>query len=311
LTEHKVIVGRLRETLATVIRGKQDAIDLLLVGAFSGGHVLIEDVPGVGKTTLAKCLARALSIDFARVQFTPDLLPSDILGSHTLHPREGTLSFQRGPVFTNVLLADEINRASPRTQSALLEAMSEEQVTVDGKSQALPSPFIVLATQNPVDFQGTYPLPEAQLDRFVLRLSLGYPAESDELEMMFDRRERDPIERVEAVASREELVAMIAAVREVRVDDIVARYMRRLAQATREHTDIALGVSPRGTLVLFRAAQARAFLHGKSFVTPDDVQALVGAVFGHRLMLTERARYGGRSSASVLDEVTKSTAVPV
>ncbi|MBL8739438.1 MAG: MoxR family ATPase [Myxococcales bacterium] len=311
MSEHKVIVGRLRDTLAGVIRGKQDAIELLLVGAFSGGHVLIEDVPGVGKTTLAKSLARALSIDFARVQFTPDLLPSDILGSHTLHPREGTLSFQRGPVFTNVLLADEINRASPRTQSALLEAMSEEQVTVDGKSQALPSPFIVLATQNPVDFQGTYPLPEAQLDRFVLRLSLGYPAESDELEMMFDRRERDPIARVEAVADRDQLVAMIAAVREVRVEETVARYMRRLAHATREHSDVALGVSPRGTLVLFRACQARAFLAGRTFVTPDDVQALIGSVFGHRLMLTERARYGGKSSASVLDEVAKSTSVPV
>jgi len=304
-------VARLRETLAAVIRGKQEAIDLLLVGAFSGGHVLIEDVPGVGKTTLAKCLARALAIDFARVQFTPDLLPSDILGSHTLHPREGSLAFQRGPVFTNVLLADEINRASPRTQSALLEAMSEEQVTIDGKTLALPSPFIVLATQNPVDFQGTYPLPEAQLDRFVLRLAIGYPAEADELEMMFDRKERDPIESVEPVADRAQFLAMVAEVRTVRVEERVARYMRRLAQATRDHADVSLGVSPRGTLELFRACQARAFMAFREFVTPDDVQALVGAVFGHRLMLTERARYGGRSAASVLEEVIKGTAVPL
>jgi MoxR-like ATPase len=267
--------------------------------------------PGVGKTTLAKSFARALDLDFARVQFTPDLLPSDILGTHTLHPREGTLSFQRGPIFVNVLLADEINRASPRTQSALLEAMSEEQVTIDGTTLKLPSPFLVLATQNPVDFQGTYPLPEAQLDRFVLRLSVGYPAEADELEMLFDRKERDPLAAVHPVATRAELITIIGAVKHVRVEERVALYMRRIVQATRDHADVALGVSPRGTLILYRACQARAFLEGKSYVTPDDVQHLASSVLGHRIMVTERARYGGRGAASVLEEVIKATSVPL
>ncbi len=310
-TESGAVLDRLRKTLAGVIRGKPEAIDLLLVGALSGGHVLIEDVPGVGKTTLAKSFARALDLDFARVQFTPDLLPSDILGTHTLHPREGTLSFQRGPIFVNVLLADEINRASPRTQSALLEAMSEEQVTIDGTTMKLPSPFLVLATQNPVDFQGTYPLPEAQLDRFVLRLSVGYPAEADELEMLFDRKERDPLAAVHPVATRAELITIIGAVRHVRVEERVARYMRRIVQATRDHADVALGVSPRGTLILYRACQARAFLEGKSYVTPDDVQHLASSVLGHRIMVTERARYGGRGAASVLEEVITATSVPL
>lgn len=310
-TESGAVLDRLRKTLAGVIRGKPEAIDLLLVGALSGGHVLIEDVPGVGKTTLAKSFARALDLDFARVQFTPDLLPSDILGTHTLHPREGTLSFQRGPIFVNVLLADEINRASPRTQSALLEAMSEEQVTIDGTTLKLPSPFLVLATQNPVDFQGTYPLPEAQLDRFVLRLSVGYPAEADELEMLFDRKERDPLAAVHPVATRAELITIIGAVKHVRVEERVALYMRRIVQATRDHADVALGVSPRGTLILYRACQARAFLEGKSYVTPDDVQHLASSVLGHRIMVTERARYGGRGAASVLEEVIKATSVPL
>ncbi|NUP11743.1 MAG: MoxR family ATPase [Polyangiaceae bacterium] len=305
------MLDRLRSTLGLVIRGKPEAIDLLLVGALSGGHVLIEDVPGVGKTTLAKCFARALDLDFARIQFTPDLLPSDILGTHTLHPREGTLSFQRGPIFANVLLADEINRASPRTQSALLEAMSEEQVTIDGTTMKLPEPFLVLATQNPVDFQGTYPLPEAQLDRFVLRLSVGYPGEEDELEMLFDRKDKDPLEAVRPVAARSELVQMILRVKQVRVEERVARYMRRLVQATRDHADVALGVSPRGTLLLYRACQARAFLMGRTFVMPDDVQALATAVLGHRLMVTERARYGGRGASSVLEEVVKAIPVPL
>lgn len=272
--------------------------------------MLIEDVPGVGKTTLAKCFARALDLEFARVQFTPDLLPSDILGTHTLHPREGSLVFQRGPIFTNVLLADEINRASPRTQSALLEAMSEEQVTIDGNTMKLPQPFLVLATQNPVDFQGTYPLPEAQLDRFVLRLSLGYPSEADELEMLFDRKDHDPLEAVRPVAVREEFLQIASEVRQVRVDQSVARYMRRVVQATRSHADVSLGVSPRGTLVLYRASQSHALLAGRKFVTPDDVQALATPVLGHRIMVTERARYGGRGPATVLEEVVKSTPVP-
>ena len=310
MPEPPSLVLDLKRVLARVIRGKPDAIDLLLVGVFSGGHVLVEDVPGVGKTTLAKAFARALELDFARVQFTPDLLPSDILGTHTLNPREGTLTFQRGPVFTNVLLADEINRASPRTQSALLEAMSEDQVTVDGATMKLADPFIVLTTQNPVDFQGTYPLPEAQLDRFVLRLAVGYPSEEEEIGMLFDRQERDPLEAVKPVGSKETFLELVTSARQVHVEPRVARYIRALTHKTREHDDVALGVSPRGTLVLFRACQARALIEGRSFVTPDDVQALAGPVLGHRVLPTERAKYGGRSAASILADVVSIVPVP-
>jgi MoxR-like ATPase len=310
VSEPPSLVLELKRVLARVIRGKPEAIDLLLVGVFSGGHVLVEDVPGVGKTTLAKAFARSLELDFARVQFTPDLLPSDILGTHTLNPREGTLTFQRGPVFTNVLLADEINRASPRTQSALLEAMSEDQVTVDGATMKLADPFIVLATQNPVDFQGTYPLPEAQLDRFVLRLAVGYPSEEEEIGMLFDRQERDPLEAVKPVGSKETFLELVTKARQVHVEPRVARYIRSLAQKTRDHDDVVLGVSPRGTLVLFRACQARALIEGRSFVTPDDVQALAGPVLGHRVLPTERAKYGGRSAASILADVVSIVPVP-
>jgi MoxR-like ATPase len=304
------LVEDLRRVLGQVIRGKPEAIELLMVGVFSGGHVLIEDVPGVGKTTLAKAFARALELDFARVQFTPDLLPTDILGTHTLNPREGTLTFQRGPIFTHVLLADEINRASPRTQSALLEAMSEEQVTIDGTTMPLPQPFVVLATQNPVDFHGTYPLPEAQLDRFVLRLAVGYPSEEEEIGMLFDRKEKDPLLAVEAAATRAAFVELVAKVRQVHVEPRVARYLRAVVQKTRDHDDVALGVSPRGALVLFRACQARALLDGRDFAKPDDVQALAAPVLAHRILPTERARYGGRAAPAIVADVLEAVAVP-
>jgi MoxR-like ATPase len=304
------ILPRLRGALARVIRGKPEAIELLLTGILSGGHVLIEDVPGVGKTTLAKAFARAFEIEFARVQFTPDLLPSDILGTHTLNPREGTIAFQRGPIFANVLLADEINRASPRTQSALLEAMSEGQVTIDGVTMRLPDPFVVLATQNPVEFQGTFPLPEAQLDRFLLRLAVGYPSEDEELGMLFDRQTVDPLDAVEPLASGADLVVMVAEARRVHVERRVARYMRAVVAATRDQDDIALGVSPRGTLGYFRACQARALLAGRDHATPDDVQALAVAVLGHRLQVTERSRYAGRGAAAVLTDILAAVPVP-
>ena len=303
-------VERLAATLGRVIRGKPDAIGLLLTGVLSGGHVLIEDVPGVGKTTLAKAFARAFELEFSRVQFTPDLLPSDILGTHTLNPREGTLTFQRGPVFANVLLADEINRASPRTQSALLEAMSEKQVTIDGVTMRLPDPFFVLATQNPVDFQGTYPLPEAQLDRFALRLAIGYPPEDEELAMLFDRQQNDPLDAVEPLASGAALLAMVAEARHVHQEPRVARYLRAVVARTRDHDDVALGVSPRGTLALFRACQARALVAGRDHVKPDDVQALAAPVLAHRLQITERTRYAGRGATAVLEEVLAALPVP-
>jgi MoxR-like ATPase len=300
----------IRRALGRVIHGKSEVIDLLLVGALAGGHVLLEDVPGVGKTTLAKALARAFRAAFTRVQFTPDLLPSDILGAQILSPKEGILSFHRGPVFTNVLLADEINRASPRTQSALLEAMSEAQATVDGVTHPLPSPFLVIATQNPVDYQGTYPLPEAQLDRFLLRIGVGYPAPADELAMLYSRQREDPLAAVEPVADTGELLAMQAAVRDVEVKEAVARYLLRIVTATRDHRDIELGTSPRGALALFRAAQARAFLDGRRYASPEDVQSLAGPVLAHRLGLTAEARYGGSTATAVLAGIVQSIDVP-
>ncbi len=304
-------LGRIRRALTSVISGRPDAVERLLLGVLSGGHVLLEDVPGVGKTTLARTLARAFRVQCTRVQFTPDLLPTDILGAQVLDPRDGTFSFHRGPVFTNVLLADEINRASPRTQSALLEAMNEGQVTVDGATHALPRPFFVLATQNPVESQGTFPLPEAQLDRFVLRLSVGYPSQDAALAMLFARQRADPLDAVEALADGAALGELQSLVREVEVRESVARYLLRVVEATRDHADVALGVSPRGALAYFRAVQARAFLEGRRYATPDDVQELAGPVLAHRLVLTPKARYGGMRDEDLVRAVLKRVEVPV
>jgi MoxR-like ATPase len=259
---------------------------------------------------MAQALARAFGVTFTRVQFTPDLLPTDILGSQVLNPREGTFAFHRGPIFTNVLLADEINRASPRTQSALLEAMNEAQATVDGVTHPLPQPFFVLATQNPVDYQGTYPLPEAQLDRFLLRIGVGYPLPGDELKMLYARQRENPLSRVEAVCTREDLLALQKAVREVEVKEEVAKYLLRIVAKTRDHADLSLGVSPRGALALFRASQARALLAGRAYVTPEDVQALAAPVLAHRVGLTTQARYGGTTADAALGHIVASTVVP-
>jgi MoxR-like ATPase len=304
------LLDRIRRELGQVIHGKADVIDLLLVGVLGGGHVLVEDVPGVGKTTLAKALARTFRITFTRVQFTPDLLPADILGSQVLNPKEGTFAFHKGPIFTNVLLADEINRASPRTQSALLEAMNEAQATVDGVTHPLPDPFFVLATQNPVDYQGTYPLPEAQLDRFLLRIGVGYPPPEGELHMLFARQRADPLEAVEAVADVEQLRGIQASVRDVEVKEPVAKYLLKVIAGTRDHRDLELGVSPRGALAFFRASQARALLQGRSYVTPADVQALAAPVLAHRVLLTTQARYGGTTAESILGGIVKHLDVP-
>ncbi|MDP9152429.1 MAG: MoxR family ATPase, partial [Myxococcota bacterium] len=274
-------LARVRSALRTVLEGKDDVIDRVLVGVLAGGHVLLEDVPGVGKTTLAKGIARVFDVEFVRVQFTPDLLPGDILGTQILNPREGTFSFHKGPIFTNVLLADEINRASPRTQSALLEAMNESQATIDGVTHRLPQPFFVIATQNPADFSGTYPLPEAQLDRFFLRVTIGYPAHDAEVRMLFGHQRSLPIDAVPRGASKDELLALQSSVRDVLVKDDVARYIVRIVARTRESPELELGVSPRGALSLFRAAQARAVLQGRDYATPDDVQALAASVLAH------------------------------
>jgi MoxR-like ATPase len=304
------VLGTLRDGLARVIRGKPEAIDLVLVGLLSGGHVLVEDVPGVGKTTLAKALAKSLAMDFARVQFTPDLLPADILGANVLDPQRGSFNFSPGPIFTQVLLADEINRASPRTQSALLEAMSEEQVTVDGSTRPLPRPFFVIATQNPADYQGTYPLPEAQLDRFRVRITIGYPSEVEELEVLYDRRQADPLDAVRPVTDAAAVRALQEHVRGIRVERDVGLYLLRLVRATRDHRDLEQGVSPRGALALFRAAQARAFLQAREYVSPDDVQALAGPVLAHRLRLSHQAQYGGRSTFQLIAEIIAMIDVP-
>ena len=308
--EHQAQLDQIRAALGSVIRGKAEAIDLLLLGVLAAGHVLLEDVPGVGKTTLAKALARCLSMDFSRVQFTPDLLPTDILGASILDPRDGSFSFRPGPVFNNLLLADEVNRASPRTQSALLEAMNEGQVTIDGATRALPRPFFVVATQNPVDYQGTYPLPEAQLDRFLLRVQVGYPDPESEMYVLFDRQLEDPLEAVQPVVDREQLLALQEQVRKVKVERDVGAFLLRLVAATREHKELELGASPRGALALFRAAQANAFLQGRDWAGPADVQVLARPVLAHRVMLSAQARYGGKTSGQLVDEIVESVEVP-
>jgi MoxR-like ATPase len=303
-------LSSLRSQLGCVILGKPEAIEHVIVALAAGHHLLMEDVPGVGKTTLAKALARCFSGEFRRVQFTPDLLPADILGSSVYSPRDGSFAFKEGPVFANVVLADEINRASPRTQSALLEAMSEGQVSSEGVTRALPSPFLVLATQNPVEFHGTYPLPEAQLDRFGLRIGLGYPAAEHEAEVLFSQAERHPLESVRPVLSAADVVGVQAEARRVRVDRSLGRYMVALAEGTRRHPSVRLGCSPRGTLMLFRAAQARALLEGRAFVIPEDVKVEGVPVLAHRLGLETKARYTGVSKEDIVREVLDAVAVP-
>jgi MoxR-like ATPase len=301
----------LKAQLGRVILGKDEALDHVVVALLSANHLLLEDVPGVGKTTLAKALARSFAGDFRRVQFTPDLLPTDILGSAVYNPRDGSFSFQEGPVFTHVLLADEINRASPRTQSALLEAMSERQISSDGATRPLPSPFLVVATQNPVEYHGTYPLPEAQLDRFGLRLSLGYPAAEQEVDVIFSQAQRHPVDALEPILGAEDVLELQATVRTVAVERRLGRYVVALAEATRRHPAVSLGSSPRGTLALVRAAQARAFLEGRDFAVPEDVKMEAVPVLAHRLGLETRARYSGVSKEEIVREILSSVPVGV
>lgn len=300
----------LRENLGKVIQGKAESIDVLVTALLAGGSVLMEDVPGVGKTTLAKALAKSVDATFHRVQFTPDLLPSDILGSSIYNPVNGSFTFRQGPIFSNVLLADEINRASPRTQSALLEAMNEGQATIEGTSYPLPAPFLVLATQNPVEFHGTYPLPEAQLDRFLIQLDLGYPDQSTEVGILYDQAKAHPLERLEPVLTRDDVLAMQQAVRAVRVEESIAQYMVEIARRTREDERLKLGVSPRGSLMLFRAVQAAAFSDKRDYALPDDVQRLAVPVLAHRVMLTPKARYGGTGKADVIRAILEGIRVP-
>ena len=294
-----------------VIRGKPDAVRLLFTALFAEGHVLMEDVPGVGKTTLAKALAFTVGMEFSRVQFTPDLLPADILGASVYSPKDGTFTLRKGPIFTHLLLADEINRASPRTQSALLEAMNEHQVSIDGKIEKLAEPFLVIATENPVEYCGTYPLPEAQLDRFAVQLTLGYPDAESELALLADRRKTDPLDGLQPVLSLQELLQIAEQVRAVELEDSVASYMQTIIRTTREMPEFRLGGSPRALLTLSRCAQAAAWLDGRNFVTPEDVRKLVRPVLAHRMILTLESKHAGVIPGELLDGILKKIKVPV
>jgi MoxR-like ATPase len=307
-------VSQLQRSIARVIYGKEEAIQLALVTLLARGHLLIEDVPGVGKTTLAQALAKSFHCSFQRIQFTSDLLPSDVLGVSVYNPESREFEFRSGPIFANVVLADEINRTTPRTQSALLEAMNEAQVTVDGRTLPLPQPFLVIATQNPVEHHGTYPLPESQLDRFLMRIRMGYPSHETEKEILRKRASDDPVQSLEPIADVHDVLSMQEAVTQIKVDSSLHDYALEIVARTRKSEQLSLGVSPRGTLMLQRAAQARAFLDGRTFCLPDDFKQLAVAVFAHRVVASSRHASLQRKSESteaVLREIVESVPVPL
>ena len=305
------LIDALEKNIGTILLGKRDPVRLALVALLAGGHVLIEDAPGVGKTVLAKALARSLDCPFRRLQFTPDLLPSDILGSSVYMPNKGDFEFRPGPIFTSVLLADEINRTTPRTQSALLEAMSEGQVSVDGQTHRLPEPFFVIATQNPFEFEGTYPLPENQLDRFTICMEVGYPSREAEKQALTLHRQGEPVDQLPAVVSAQQLQELQRQVRDIKVADAINDYLMDLVEATRRHDQLSLGLSTRGALTLYRAIQAQAFIEGRNYVTPDDVKKMVPCVVAHRVLCRGAVRLGQRTRArAILDSILQKTRVP-
>jgi MoxR-like ATPase len=301
----------IRNNVERVIIGKRAIIDLLLVALLSDGHVLIEDVPGIGKTMMAKALARSLGATFQRVQGTPDLLPTDITGVSYFDSRHNEFVFRQGPLFTQILLVDEVNRATPRTQSALLEAMAERQVTVERSTMPLPRPFLVIATQNPVELEGTFPLPEAQLDRFLLRVQIGYPSEEEEQAILHRFKQEEVLETLQPVITADQILELQRAIRQVHWQPEVERYLLAIVRATRGHPSVQLGVSPRGTLALYRACEAFAALQGRDYVQPDDVKHLAPPVLSHRLLTTSRSRMRGQQSVEIINNVVENTPVPV
>ncbi|RDW18915.1 AAA family ATPase [Oceanobacillus chungangensis] len=299
------------QNISKVIIGKDEVATLSLVALLAGGHVLLEDVPGVGKTMLVRTIAKSLDCDFKRIQFTPDLLPSDITGVSIYNPKEMEFEFRAGPILGNIILADEINRTSPKTQSSLLEAMEENSVTVDGQTLPLKAPFFVMATQNPIEYEGTYPLPEAQLDRFILKLKMGYPSYQDELEMLERTARNHPIGAIHSVLSREELISIQEEVKDIYIDRNVQQYIINLVTRTRENPSIYLGVSPRGSIALMKAAKAYAYIHDRNYVLPDDVKFLAPFVMAHRIILTSEAKYEGETNEDIIASIVKTTHIPI
>lgn len=310
MTEVQALADRVISNIEKVIIGKRATIDLAVVGLLCQGHLLIEDVPGVGKTMLARSLARSLGCAFSRIQFTPDMLPSDVTGVSIFNQVSRDFEFRPGPIMAQVVLADEINRATPKTQAALLEAMEERQITVDGVTRPLPRPFLVFATQNPIEYEGTFPLPEAQVDRFMLRLRLGYPALDDEIQMLERQQFRHPLADLDQVVSVEELTQAQEAVKEIYISPALKKYIVDIVQQTREHAEVYLGASPRGSLALFRTAQAKAAIAGRDYVLPDDIKALVIPTLAHRVILGPGARLRDLDAAQIVEEILRSIPVP-